>query len=440
LFVAAVTVVVTMILTVAPLVAIGRIRAADALRSSSRGATGDRWNHRVRNGMVVAEIAAAVVLLLATIVLIQSLVRLRDVHLGFSPDRVFLAHVSIPPAYQSPDDVARFYEHLSSQLGAVPGVNQVGVISIAPLSGLLATVSFSDADRPFPERDRPSANYRVMSPGYPMAVGMRVVNGRSFSEDDRANSPRVALVSAALADRFMAGNAVGRRLLINDNNGGPRPVEIVGIVENVREVGLDLPPALHIYIPLRQMHPDTLAFVRNSQFWVISTNSDPSAFRRTFLTQLRAVDPDAAVSATGPMRQYLEAWLGPRRFNLGLFGTFALTAVVLAVSGVYGLVSYAVSQRRTEIGLRMAIGATERDVRWMILRQAVALGMAGAAVGLVLTAAGRPLIASLTQDVWINPIIVAATATAVIGVVLIAAWLPARRAAMIAPALALKAQ
>jgi ABC-type antimicrobial peptide transport system permease subunit len=272
-----------------------------------------------------------------------------------------------------------------------------------------------------------------------------------FSEADRSTTTRVALVSAALADRFLSSTAVGQRLLIDDNNEGPRPVEIVGVVENVRQAALDLPPALDVYLPLRQVHPDGAGLIRNNQFWMVrlrssgdlrassrQVHSDPSTFRATFLAQLRAVDPDAAVSGTGPMRQYLDAWLGPRRFNLGLFGAFALTAVLLAVSGLYGLVSYAVSQRSREIGLRMAIGATPRDVRRMILRQAAGLAMSGAAAGLCLAGAAGPIVSGMIPDVWINPVVVGATAALLIAVVLTAAWLPARRAARIEPALALK--
>ena len=140
------------------------------------------------------------------------------------------------------------------------------------------------------------------------------------------------------------------------------------------------------------------------------------------------------------MRQILEASLGPRRFNLGLFGAFALTAVLLAVIGLYGLVSYAVSQRASEIGLRLAIGATPRDVQVMILRQAVGLGLAGTAAGLAVTGALHPLLARMGTDVAIGPTMAAGTATSIVGIVLIAAWLPARRAARIEPSLALRAQ
>jgi predicted lysophospholipase L1 biosynthesis ABC-type transport system permease subunit len=301
-------------------------------------------------------------------------------------------------------------------------------------------VPFSVAGRSTVESDRASANFRAITPGYLAAVGTRLLQGRPFAEADRADTSPVALVSAALADRFLSGRALGQQLLIDDNNQGPRPVEVVGVVEDVRDAALDLPPAHDIYVPLRQVHPDAVLHVRNNQFWMVRTRSDPAAFRATFLAELRSVDPDAAVSDAGPMRRFLEESLGPRRFGLGLFGAFASTAVVLAVVGLYGLVSYSVGQRAPEIGLRMAIGATPGDVQRMVLRQAARLAGLGAAAGLCLVVALRPLASRVVRDVRLDPALAAATAVLLLGVVLLAAWRPARRAARVEPTLALRAQ
>ena len=439
LLVAVVTVVVTALLTGAPLAAVTRARAGDVLRAASRGSIGDRLSHRVRNVMVVAEIAAALTLVLATIVLIQSLFQLSGVYPGFNPDGVFQARITLPSSYRSPDDLSRFYERVLERLSATPGVQRIGVISIAPLSGLLATVPFAVEGQPTQAHDRSSVNMRAISPGYLPVVGTRLIIGRHVSETDRSNTTPVALVSAALNDRFLGGRAVGQRLLIDDNNVGPRPVEIIGVVENVRQMALDQPASLDLYIPLRQIHADWVSLIRNNQFWMLRAGGmDPVSLRTTFLAHLRAIDPDAAVSSTGSMRQYLDAWLGPRRFNLGLFATFALTAVLLAVSGLYGLVSYAVSQRAGEIGLRMAIGASQRDVQRMILRQAGALAVAGALVGVCLAGAAWRLMASTIGDVSLNLLVIAATAALLIAVVLLAAWVPARRASRIEPTVALR--
>ena len=203
LFVTAITAFVAALLTLPPLVAIGGTRTGETVRWT----IGDRANHRLRNSMVVAEIAAALVLVLATIVLVQNLVRLQAVQVGFNPDGVFQARVSIPPAYRSPEDVSGFYERLSNRLAASPGVQRVGVISVAPLSGLLSTVPFAVAAQPTEARDRPSANLRVVSAGYLSVVRTRLLKGRLFSEADRSTTVPVALVSAALSDRFMSGQS-----------------------------------------------------------------------------------------------------------------------------------------------------------------------------------------------------------------------------------------
>jgi hypothetical protein len=309
------------------------------------------------------------------------------------------------------------------------------------LSGLLATVPFTVAGQPpRTERERPAANLRVITPGYLAAVDTRLLRGRPFSERDGSGMSPVALVSEALAEKFLARDRPGQQLLIDDNNKGPRPVEVVGVVENVRQAALDGPPALDVYLPLRQIHPDGVAFLRNNQFWMVKTNTDPAAFRVPFLAELRAVDPDAAISSTGTMRQYLEAWLAPRRFSLTLFVAFSLTAVLLAVSGLYGLVSYTVSQRQREIGLRMAIGATERDVQRLVLGQAARLGLVGAAVGLSLAAVGRPLLSGMAGDVSLDPVMVAATTGVLVAVTVLAGWRPARRAARTEPTLALRGE
>ena len=172
---------------------------------------------------------------------------------------------------------------------------------------------------------------------------------------------------------------------------------------------------------------------------MVQTQTDPAAFRPQFLAELRALDPDAAVSSTGPMRQYLEAWLAPRRLSLALFVAFSATAVLLAVSGLYGLVSYTVSHRRREIGLRMAIGASERDVQRLVLGQAARLGVVGASIGLGAALAARPLVSRMAHEAALDPVTAAATTAVLLAVATAAGWLPARRAARTDPTLALRA-
>jgi predicted permease len=435
---AGVTAVVATLLVVVPLAAVARTGGGAALRPGGRGALGDQRSERARGAFAVAQIAAALVLLLATAALLQALRALGELDPGFAPRGVFQVRVSLPPGYQTPGDLARFHDRLSERLAAAPGVDRVGVISVAPLSGLLTTVPFAVEGTAIEGAQRPTAHYRVVSPEYPQTVGMRLLRGRALSPTDTADSPPVALVSAALAARWLPADPIGRRLLLDDNNVGPRPVEVVGVVADTRHVSLDAPPAFDLYLPLHQLHPDNVGLLRNNQFWMLATAGEPAEAATLFGPHLRAVEPDAATSGSGPMQQLVVASLAPRRFHLGLFGGFASMAVVLVVVGLYGLFSYSVSRRVAEIGLRMAIGATREEVERMVLRRAARLGIAGAASGLVLAAAAWPLVARLAPEVAIEPELAAVVAGLLLAVVLAAAWRPARRASRLAPTEALR--
>jgi predicted permease len=436
----ALALVVTGLLSIAPLAALSSVNVSDALRSAGRGTLGHRRNQQLRNLTVIAEIAASVVLMVATAALVQSLLRLQAINPGFDGTSVFHVRLSLPNAFRSPEDIVRLYDELSARLLSVPGVEQVGVISAAPLSGLLATVPFSVVGATDSDRSKPSANIRAISPGYLAAVGTRLLVGRGFSSRDRADTAPVALVSQALAEMALSGQAVGQRILIDDNNTGPRPVEVVGVVENVQHTALDAEPGLDLYIPLAQIHADGVTAIRNNQFWLVKTHSAPNAFRGTFVAALRSVEPDAAVSGAGSMQDVVNAWLAPRRFNLGVFAGFAFTAVLLAMTGLYGLVSYAVSQRAPEIGLRLALGATQQQMQSMVLRQAARLAAIGVALGLAMTVAASSVLATVAPQLRVGVTIALLVVAGLTLVVSLAAWVPARRAARIEPTLALKAE
>ncbi len=284
------------------------------------------------------------------------------------------------------------------------------------------------------------ANLRIVSPAYLETVETPVVGGRTFTENDRESTPDVALISASLAARVMPSGSVGKRLVINDNNEGPRPVEIVGVIGDVRHTALDQPGGLDIYLPLRQIHRDRVSALVTNQFWMVKTGSDPAAFGRTFVGHLQAIDPDAAVSGPGAMRQTLDTWFGPRRFTLGLFSAFAVTAVALAVFGLYSLVAFVVAQRSREIGLRMAIGASRGEVVRMVLTHAGRLIALGVSVGVIGAAILRPYVATWFSGIEVNAITVTTAIMLLVLTVLGAATLPARRAAHIDPALALRGE
>jgi len=428
-----------LLLTMGSLSAVLKAQPGDVFRLA-RGSVGDRWTGRVRQALVVAEISAALILILSTSVLLQNLLRIQGVQPGFHPDSVFQVRISLPPTYRLALDLDRFYQRLSDRLANLPGVEGIGVTSMAPLSGLTRTVPFRVEGEGQLERDMPNANLLVISPGYLSAVGSRLLHGRTFSETDRVDTVPVALVSSTLADRYLHGAPLGRRLLISDNSSGPRPVEVAGVVEDVRQTALDAPGAWDIYIPLQQVHPEHIGDLQHDQFWMIRTATAPASVRSLFIANLRAVDADAVISNAGAMRGYVEAALGPRRFNLILFSAFSLTGLILAVLGVYGLVSYTVSQRQREIGLRMAVGATEGDIHRMVLRQAALLGVLGAALGCGFSASAQPLLSRFVKDASIPIRLAVGTTGFLLALVVLAGWVPARRAARISPTDALRGE
>ena len=440
LFAASLAMAATMLLTLAPAAALWRTRPDQALRLASRGSSGDRWNRRVRNGLVVAEVAAALVLLLSTALVGREFARLQRVNPGFTPDAVFQARVSLPQAYRTPEDLWRFHDRLMDGLALMPGLRHAGLISSAPLSGVLATVPFSvvGADQSQERGRRPSTNYRVITPGYLDATGTRLRRGRGLSERDRTGTVPVALVSDALATQYLGDSPLGRQIAIDDNNTGPRAVEVVGVVDNVRLTSVSGAAELALYIPLSQIHPDGVGFVRTNQFWMVRSDRGPEGLEPAFVKALQAADRDAAVSGIGTMRQGLDAWFAPRRFSLSVFVAFAIAAVLLAASGLYGLMSYAVSQRRREIGVRMALGASVGHVRWLVLGHAAGLALAGIAAGLGLTTVARPLARWLPGDAVIDPATTVVSAAILFAVVMLAVAFPARQAARVAPTVALR--
>lgn len=285
------------------------IQLASALRSAprqalsaiggGRGLHGSKGEARLRAVFLVAQLGLAVLLTIVTATMARSLARLQAVELGYRPDSVFVGRLSLPPQkYQSVSDLSRFAQEFEQALQNSPGVVAAGAISVAPLSGNLATVPFSVVGRPpAQDRQRPDANFRAISPGYFAAIGATMMSGRDFVPADNEVAAKTAIVSRALAERYLGGtDPRGQQLLIDDNNDGPRPVTIVGMVENMRHVNLDGPAPFDIYIPVAQIHRDGLGLVAGSQFWAVRVAFGATDYPRTFARTLGAIDRDVAVS------------------------------------------------------------------------------------------------------------------------------------------------
>jgi predicted permease len=417
-----------------------RTSPMQALSSIGRGLHGSRGEARLRGVFVVAQLGLAVLLAIVTITMARSLARLQSVELGYRPDSVFVARLSLPPQkYQNVSDLARFARAFGQGLYGAPGVIAAGSISIAPLSGNLSIIPFRIAGRAPAGRERLEANLRAISPGYLGAVGGTVRAGRDFVPSDDEGAARVAMISRALAERYFAdANPIGHQLLIDDNNEGPRPVTVVGIAENMRHVNLDGPPPLDIYIPIAQIHRDGLGLVAGSQYWAVRVAAGTTGYPRTFVRTLEAVDRDVAVARVEPMRAYIDDQLASRKFSVLSLVGFALVALVLATIGVYGVVAWSVRQRRREIGLRLVLGATPTEVTRTFMAPALRLAVIGVAIGIGGALLTRQVVASLLFGVTpTEPLVVSLVALLLTVTSAIAAIIPARRAAGMDPGLAL---
>jgi predicted permease len=418
--------------------------AQGVLRGATRSAGGSPAQARARGVFIVAEMALALIIMSATAALLQSLIELQRVDLGYRPDSVFVARLSLPPReYRTPADISRFATAMSLALEQSPGVVAAGGSSIAPLTALLASVPFAPAQGASTERrDWPSATYRSISPGYLTAIGARLLEGRMISRLDDAAAPPVAVVNRALAERsFPNLSAVGRELLIDDNNTGPRPVTIVGVVDDLRELDLDGPIRPEVFISLGQVHPDGAAFVAATQFWAVRLRGDPAGFGPAFLQTLRQVDAGVATAGLTELRMFVDRALAPRRFSVGLLVSFTLIALLLTTLGVYGISAYMVEQRRREIGVRMALGATPQSIVTLMLSGTLRLTAIGVGVGL----AGAWLTAGFMSRLMFgvspgNPVLLLTVSAILLGTALVASWIPGRRAARIDALRALSAE
>jgi ABC-type antimicrobial peptide transport system permease subunit len=227
--------------------------------------------------------------------------------------------------------------------------------------------------------------------------------------------------------------------MIDDNDRGPRPVEIVGVVGDVRHLGLDEEPAPHIYLPIQQTHEDAVIWLTNNQYWLLRTTVDPLTLSGAVRRTIQAVDREVPATSIRTMESYLAASVAPRRFNLWLLTVFAVAALVLAATGLYGVISCGVTQRRREIGIRLALGAQTGDVLRLVLGQGMAMTLCGVALGLAAALALTQLMKSLLFGVSAtDPLTFLLTAWLLTVVALLACWLPARRAMQVDPMTALR--
>ena len=452
LFALAVTAATAVLLALAAAWRALRPEIADSLRSASRGQAGGAAVSRVRGMMIVAQLACSIVLLIGAGLLARSMAALMSQDPGFRTDRVLTVELSSTAPDATPEAMAAlagFNERYLERLQRLPGVTNAGGISRFPLGTGYANGSFLkvrgdedwsslDGFRKYAQDPARlgQAEFRVASDGYFRAMGIPIVRGRSFEQGDVVSAEHVALISESLARTAWAGeDPIGRRIQFGNMDGDLRLFTIVGIVGDIRERGLDSAPRPTVYADYRQRPRHTSSFTA-----VVQGAVDPSSLSAAARAALRDMNPEMAPRIRA-IDEIFSASVADRRFTLIIVGAFAGAALLLAVLGIYGVLSYVVSQRTREFGVRMALGAQRSDVWGMVLRQAFGFVAIGSAIGLGAALLVTRLMQTLLYEVKpADPV----TFAGVIGVLAIAAFaacqFPAIRATRISPTEALRAE
>ena len=406
------------------------------LGGTSRGAGEGASRNRSRSILVVAEVSLSFILLIGAGLLIRSFISTQAVDPGFDSSNTLAVRLSLPKAnYQNRAAVSLFYDELSNRLQALPGVESVGAISLLPMSPGLRVVPFIPKGQGASKGDSFVAQYRLVSPDYFRAMKIPLRQGRTFDSHDRDDRAPVTIVNETLASKFFPnGDAIGAQIQIDDNNTGPRPVEIVGVVGDVKHVSLEDKPTIDIYLPIAQVHEDGVSALTNSMYWVLRSTSDTVALEPAIRRELRSVDADIASADLRTLESYLSDSVAPRRFNLRLLTIFSVAALLLAATGIYGLISYSVAQRTPELGIRLALGASRKNIFRIILGQGLRLVVVGLVLGLIgafaLTRMIRSLMFGVTPS---DPITFVAVSSLLIVVTIAAGGLPAFRATKLDP-------
>jgi predicted permease len=413
--------------------------AASALREGGRGVLGGR-GHRLRGALVVGQMAMALVLLSGAGLLLRSFAQLRRVDPGFRSEGTLAFRIALPEsAYPDDEERIAFYDRLFSRIAALPGVRSVGGVTGLPLTGNNFTISFEVAGRPpVPPAEQPSMQTRIASPGYFETMGIPLRRGRRIEARDGATAAQVVVLSeAAVRQYFQDEDPLGRVLKIGLRRGPGKPGaggEVVGIVGDVKEHGLQArqPPA--VYIPYEQYPTPSLDVV-------VHTSLDPGSLAAPVEACVRELDPQLPLTRVATLDEVVARSLAEPRFYAILLGAFAATALFLAALGIFGALSYAVSQRSREIGIRVALGAQPAEVLGMVLRHALTLAALGMGIGLAgALALSRAISGMLFGLSPSDPATLGGVAALLAAVALLASYIPARRATRVDPVEALRAE
>jgi len=433
LFSVAVSAVSGILFGLAPALAATRPSLTGSLKEGGRGASGGRRGQRLRDSFAVVQVALALVLVIGAGLAMRSFLRLLAVDPGFQPQKLLTMKVSLPGSkYREPHQRVEFFRRGVERMQGLAGVQSASAITFLPLTGLASATSFLIQGRPAPPPGQNLVtNVRIVQPGYFRTMGIPLRRGRDFTLADTADAPRTFVISESLARRYWIGeDPIGQRLIVN--MGDDTPGEIVGITGDVRHYGLDREATEMVYYS----HPHLpLPFMS----FVLRTGGAPENLARDAVAVIRSMDAAQPVSDVQTMEALLAESVSPARFRLLLLGVFSGAALLLAAVGIYGVVSYSVTQRTHELGVRMALGARRGDILRLVLGRSTLLALAGVGAGLAgalaLTRIMRRLLFQVTPT---DPATFLLVALAMAAVAIAASLVPARRASRVEPVVALR--
>jgi putative ABC transport system permease protein len=421
----------------APALHMARTDLHESLKEGGR-AVGQRSSLTLRRGLVVTTVALALTLLVGAGLLLRSFARVVNVNPGFDPDHVLTFYVSLPQATYPNDTVrASVLQRLTQAIAAEPGVVGVGGTTNIPFGRNWSTASFNiEGYQVPPNGPMPWGDMRAITPEYFTAMRVPLLAGRLFTATDRVGSQPVCIVDQELVRRYWPHtDPIGKRITFNDlSDSSIQWIQVVGVVGHLAHEGLDAEKRVQVYFPIAERPQPFLGYA-------VRTAGDPLAALGVVRAAVRSVDPNLPLDQPKSMDALIGQSLGPRRFGMLLLAGFAVLALVLASIGLYGVMSYTVTQRARELGVRLALGASTRDVVGLVLVQGVRLVLIGVGIGLVAALSLTRVMRTLLFDVsTTDPITFAAISLLLLAVALLASYLPARRATVVDPVVALRTE
>lgn len=423
----------TMLVGIVPALRATRLNLSEAVTSSASRASAGKFDVRARGLLVVTQFALSFVLLVGAVLLIKSFLNLRSVETGFDPRQVTTAQTSLTSdKYKTTAQVWAFQQQVLNRISALPGVEAAAIASNLPMErGLRNGIKFNGAAGP----EIQTVQMRAISPQYFRVLGIPVLQGREFNDADAQSSMPVVIINQTLKDRYWPNRDPTGELLSPSGK-----QQIVGVVRDITEIRLDQAPAPTIYMPMPQVS-NGLTVMMNGWFpssWIVRT-SRPVDLASALRAAVKENDPQMPIANVRTLTQVIDATLQSRQFVLLLMGIFAGLALLLTAVGIYGVLSYQVSQRTNEIGIRMALGAQRLDVLRLVLRQGLMLASIGVTIGLAGALALTRLLTSLLFGVTATDTVAFATVfSGLLVIALLASYLPARRATKIDPLVALR--